>query len=275
MSNQPRSSGGAVRNLRAMFEQQDGSLTPPLAPAQDSSRTRQRGTANGLFRTKLRPRTDISSSRAVSAPINSILVTTPTAQYGKSSISYEKCDPQNDSPMARNPYAGLSAGPDPYTNGSSYGAPSVASSTEEYDPYGDRYGTPPISTASSSRDRRGGAGRTGGYGGFYDDSNGSAPAVQPAAQQQDRFDGYGQRSEDEPPARASPNRRPYASERNNARGYREDRSDADSDRSRGPDYRRGGERFISNGNGSSEVAVGRSRGAVRGGGDGTRQIEGQ
>lgn len=289
MPTQSRSAGGGVRNLRAMFEQKDGSSTAPLRPppASQPSPTILAAPVNGLFRPFLRSGgTDTLSSRTVSNPAPAIQISTETSssrtiQEVKYNIPRKKCDVQTDRLMARNPYAGLSASSDPYTNGGSYGtspvsSASLAPSTEEYDPYGDRYGTPPISNASSSRERRGGGGRTGGYGGFYEDDRGSAPAVQPAAQQQDRFDGYGQRSEDEPPVRVSPNRRAYAAERGNARGYRDDRSDGDSERSRGPEYRRGGERSNNtNGNGAGDLPVGRSRGAARGGGDGTRQIEGQ
>jgi hypothetical protein len=182
--------------------------------------------------------------------------------------------------MARNPYAGLGASTDPYTNGNGYGAPAPSRTSEDYDPYGDVYGTP--LTPSTSADRERPAGRSGGYGGFYDSGSGPAPAVQPAPQQQDRYDGYGRQSEDEPPPpRASPNRRPMISERSSARGYRQDRSDTDlegSRSSRAPEYRRGGgERAFSSTNGSSNDAIiPRIRGDLgRGGGDGTRQIDGK
>src|SRR5271156_6308344 len=92
--------------------------------------------------------------------------------------------------MARNPYAGVGGGSDPYLNGNSYGTSTTnaGSSVDDYDPYGDRYGTPPIPATSSARDRRGV--RAGGYGSFYENSNGSVPAVQSAAQQNLQQDGY-------------------------------------------------------------------------------------
>lgn len=173
--------------------------------------------------------------------------------------------------MARNPYAGVGASTDPYANGS---APFLA--TDDYDPYGERYGTPPIPSASSSRERR--QGRTGGYGGFYENSGGAPPAVQPVAQQMQSQDGYRSRTPEDPVPFQSP-RRAMGGDQNNARRFREDRPDAEPiDAARNRDYRRGAERMYSNGNGSAgELVVGRSRGNGRIGnvGDGTRQIEGQ
>jgi len=283
-----------VRNLRAKFEQKEDArpVVPerPLAPSTSGGApvVWGKGIGLGLFRADVPSQAVSMSAAKTSKTIRNLeylglqstdisnLKAPPVPKVSKAtlSISKEKCDVQSDNLMARNPYSGLSANTDPYTNGnSSYGASTTSSITEEYDPYGDRYGTPPISS-SSSRERRGG--RTGGYGGFYEDSNRPAPAVPPAAQQQDRFDGYGQRSEEEPIARSSPNRRPYVSGRSNARNYIQDRSDADSEGSRGPEYRRGGERRVANGNShSNDLAVDRSRGVPGGGGDGTRQIEGQ
>lgn len=176
--------------------------------------------------------------------------------------------------MARNPYAGTGGGSDPYTNGNSYGIPTTntASRADDYDPYGDRYGTPPIPATSSARDRRGV--RAGGYGGFYENSNGSAPAVQPAPQQAPQQDGYSSGPSSEPVPVRSPRRNAGSDQ---ARRYRQERGDAESSEgSRGPEFRRVAERHYQNGSAASgDVVVGRSRGNGRGGGDGTRQIEGQ
>src|SRR5271169_1293688 len=100
--------------------------------------------------------------------------------------------------MARNPYAGVGGGSDPYTNGNSYGTSTTNanSGADDYDPYGDRYGTPPIPATNSARDRRGV--RAGGYGGFYETNNGSAPAVQSTAQQAQQQDGYSSGPSSEP-----------------------------------------------------------------------------
>lgn len=179
--------------------------------------------------------------------------------------------------MARNPYAGVGGGSDPYVNGDSYGTSTTnaTSGADDYDPYGERYGTPPIPATSSARDRRGV--RAGGYGGFYENSNGSAPALLPAIQQVQQPDGYGSGLENEPVPVRSPRR---AGGSDQARRYRQDPGDAESSEgSRGPEYReyrRAQERQYQNGGETSgDLAVGRSRGNGRGGGDGTRQIEGE
>ena len=176
--------------------------------------------------------------------------------------------------MARNPYAGLGGDSDPYTNGNGYGASLsiTASSTDDYDPYGERYGTPPIASANTGRDRR--AARTGGYGSFYANSNGSnssAQAVQPDIPPARQREGYGGTAGEERVPVRSP-RRPAGSDQS-AR-YRQDRGDVESSEgSRGPEYRRGGGREYRNGSGVSNDLVGRSRGNGTQGGDGTRQIE--
>src|SRR5450432_2719210 len=156
--------------------------------------------------------------------------------------------------MARNPYAGLGGGSDPYTNGNGYGssATSTPSITDDYDPYGERYGTPPIAAAASTqRDRRGA--RAGGYGGFYENSNGSAPTARPVAQQPQQpqqpqqHERYGGEGMDQPLPVRSPRRRGGSDQ---SRGYRE-RTDAEpSESNRGPDYRRGGDRRYQNGSGN-------------------------
>ncbi|KFY48382.1 hypothetical protein V495_01387 [Pseudogymnoascus sp. VKM F-4514 (FW-929)] len=59
--------------------------------------------------------------------------------------------------MAQNPYAGFNASADPYTAGDTLAASSpnpsrdrspgaTSTNTDDYDPYGDRYGTPPLGT---------------------------------------------------------------------------------------------------------------------------------
>ncbi len=176
--------------------------------------------------------------------------------------------------MARNPYVGLGSGADLYTNGNGYGTSTTISAggTDEYDPYGDRYGTPPIAAANTGRDRR--AARTGGYGGFYENSNGSSPAAQSTGRRE-QSDGYGTSPGDGPLPVRSP-RRPGGPDQSTGRGYRQDRGDADSSGgSRGAEYRRGADRQYQNGGeAGNDSAMGRSRGVPRGGGDGTRQIEG-
>jgi len=182
--------------------------------------------------------------------------------------------------MSRNPYADVGAGADPYVNGNGYRAHAPA--TDDYDPYGERYGTPPTGASNATRDRRAGGsggrgggrgdGRAGGYGGFYENSNGSAPAVQAVAGNAEYGnDGYG---EDPAPPR-SPRRN--ATSANNNRRQRQEYGNAGSeDRNPSFEYRRGGERQYTNGNGlGNELVVGRNRGNARSGGDGTRQIEGQ
>jgi hypothetical protein len=184
--------------------------------------------------------------------------------------------------MSRNPYANSSAGADPYTNGNGYGAPAQApatSATDDYDPYGDRYGTPPIPSSGGGRDRR--AGRSGGYGGFYD-GNGSSPGVQTTAQQPQPQNDYG-RAADEPAPMRSP-RRPAAVDPAAGRRYRPDRGDGggSGDSGRGAEYRRGAERLNPNatptmsneGMTSRNRTNGRTGGTSVTGGDGTRQIEG-
>jgi len=174
--------------------------------------------------------------------------------------------------MARNPYAGMRGDADPYTNGNPYAASSTAPvpGTDDYDPYGERYGTPPITSASASRDRR--AARAGGYGGFYENSNGSSSSalgVQPAPPQAQMLEGYGRgRGEEPPPMRSS--RRPAGLEP--VRTYMEEADSSEG--SRGPEYRRGVERQYQNGGIRNDSASSRNRSNGRGGGDGTRQIEG-
>ncbi|KAI9746344.1 MAG: hypothetical protein M1818_000056 [Claussenomyces sp. TS43310] len=180
--------------------------------------------------------------------------------------------------MARNPYARLGdeAG-DPYTNG--YETSHTTPSTDDYDPYGERYNTPPLPPASPARDRRGG--RTGGYGGFESNNNQYAPPVQQTTQPTppEGHDRYGSRSLDDPPPTRSP-RRPAAVESGAARRYREERSQGgsgDSSRSRGADStRRHAERLNTKGDGHSNglpVSRNRGNGSAVGSGDGTRQIE--
>lgn len=176
--------------------------------------------------------------------------------------------------MAHNPYAGPGSGADPYSNNNGYGTSTTISAggTDDYDPYGDRYGTPPIAASSAGRDRR--AARTGGYGGFYENSNGSSPAVQSSGRRE-QSDGYGTSPGDGPLPVRSP-RRPAISDQSTGRGYRQDRGDADpSGGSRGAEQRRGIDHQYQNGGlAGNGGATGRTRGVPRGGGDGTRQIEG-
>jgi hypothetical protein len=173
--------------------------------------------------------------------------------------------------MSRNPYSGLGANTDINSNGNSYGASTASPATDDYDPYGERYGTPPIGSVIGGR--RGG--RTGGYGGFYENSNGSATISQ-QSQQSERYDGYGSRTSEES-ALVRSSRRPGGSGPNNARRIRQDHGDADSSEgSRGPEYRRGGERSRQNDDGANAgVALSLSGENGGGGGDGTRQIDGQ
>lgn len=180
--------------------------------------------------------------------------------------------------MSRNPYASSSATADPYTNGNGYRVATQAPSStanDDYDPYGDRYGTPPIPSTSAARDRR--AGRTGGYGGFFD-SNGTAPSARSVSPQPQPQNDYG-RAVDEPGQMRSP-RRPAAVEPAGNRRYRTERGDdgGSADTSRSPDYRRGGERLNPSGPSvaNNELMASRNRSNGRAvGGDGTRQIEGQ
>lgn len=182
--------------------------------------------------------------------------------------------------MARNPYAGLSTATDLYTNGNGYAEPEPAPAAD-YDPYGERYGTPPIPAA---RDVRRAPARTDGYGGFGDESNGPSPAVRPQ-EQYSRQEGYGQRVVVDQPAPTRSPRRPAAIDGANARSYRSQRSEgsADSGNRGPPSYGRPSERLNPNGNASSIENVTppapRNRGngiyGRSGGGDGTRQIEGQ
>lgn len=169
--------------------------------------------------------------------------------------------------MARNPYAGV-GNADPYTNGNGYGGLNAARSpgrrsNEDYDPYGDRYGSPPNSR--DERDRR--PARNGGYAGFGGPANGSAPAVQPVASRQAAggygYDGYNSRPDEQAPPRSP--RRPRVPDPRPRQdgGY--------GDPGRMPDARRRGDRQYVNGNdGGNTMASNRNRGATRG----TRQIEG-
>lgn len=117
--------------------------------------------------------------------------------------------------MAQNPYAGFNASADPYTNGDGLAAspnppqsrsPGGTSSTDDYDPYGDRYGTAPIATSNSSsnslsnpnRERRAGP-RAGGDGGFYANNNGSAPSINSSPKPSYPYDGRENRSRENLP----------------------------------------------------------------------------
>jgi hypothetical protein len=166
--------------------------------------------------------------------------------------------------MSRIPYSGLSANTDPNLNSNSY---------DDYDPYGERYGTPPIGGATSGR--RGGM-RAGGYGGFYENSNGSASVLQPISQpsqQPERYDGYsGGASEESAPAQSA--RWLGGPNSNNVRRIRPDGRDTDSSEgSRGPEYRGAEPSRQNDGTAGNDVALGRgTNGKV--GGDGTRQIDG-
>lgn len=182
--------------------------------------------------------------------------------------------------MARNPYAGLGTARDPYTNGyaTSDAPPSTA---DDYDPYGERYNTPPIPSTSAARDRKGT--RTGGYGGFENNNESVVTPQQiPQPTPPDGQSAYGSRPiEDLPPTRSPRRERLAAVEPGPGRRYREERSQggsADNGRSRNAEPRRPAERFNPRGIGSSggDPTVGRSRpnGRNIGVGDGTRQIEG-
>jgi hypothetical protein len=215
--------------------------------------------------------------------------------------------------MASNPYAGLNANSDPYTNGDGIGAtlagpisvpdrnPASSPSSDDYDPYGERYGTPPISAASSvsARERRGA--RTGGYGGFYANGSGNngsgtnmnVQAPRRSNESEERRDAYGGTNvgarlrDDGAPPRSQ--RRPSAAnegpvERERRLGGRNEASTLPPDFGAGRDFRRpsaGPDRGYSNqSNGynnaqRSERAKPIGISAAAGGGDGTRQIEGQ
>jgi hypothetical protein len=180
--------------------------------------------------------------------------------------------------MARNPYAGSGGGSDPYTNGTGHGGPATgtAPGTDDYDPYGERYGTPPITTATAARDRR--AARAGGYGNFYENSNGSSSSGLPLQSnaQPTQPEGYGSGTGEETIPGRSP-RRHGAGGSGQSRRYRQElgAESSEGSRSRGPEYRRGAERQDQNESRSTDdVLVSRTRRNGISGGDGTRQIEG-
>jgi hypothetical protein len=185
--------------------------------------------------------------------------------------------------MARNPYASFNASADPYTNGDGLGAPSsqppsrspaATPSTDEYDPYGDRYGAPPINT-SSSRERRPGP-RAGGYGGFNPNSNGSGPGVQAPPQQlqqQDGRDPYSNRSRENSGARSQ--RRPSEESRRFRNEVDGNMPPPEMPATRNFTRPNTGERTYSGNNGmNNNSSRDRTQGTSRNGGDGTRQIEG-
>ncbi|OBT53382.1 hypothetical protein VE04_05347 [Pseudogymnoascus sp. 24MN13] len=161
--------------------------------------------------------------------------------------------------MAQNPYAGFNASADPYTQSSDSLAaatpnpprersPGATPSTDDYDPYGDRYGTPPLGTpppqqaANREQQRRAprpppGRGRTGGYGGFYAQSIAPAGSAGPSPkqplpvprapqqQQQQVYGGRDNRSRENLPAPRSRRRRTTSDE---SRGFRNGASDGGS-----------------------------------------------
>lgn len=190
--------------------------------------------------------------------------------------------------MARNPYAGL-GGADPYTNGNGYGAPTRSGSNDDYD----------ARTPSSGSSR---PARSGGYGGFFEGSNGAAPAVQPVASRPSQDSvrtrpsqdsarprpsqdsgrgeyGYGARTPVEQAPPRSP-RRPRMPDGPSSSDRRR-RPDGSGDSGRA-DYRRGPERQYTSGGsgGQGDMMAPRSRMAgnrnnAGTGGDGTKQIEGK
>lgn len=210
--------------------------------------------------------------------------------------------------MAQNPYAGFNASADPYTKSSDSLAatpnpprersPGATSSTDEYDPYGDRYGTPPLGTPSPSQtanreqQRRApqppAQGRAGGYGGFYAQSIAPAGSAGPSPKQplpvpvprsqsqQQPYGGRDNRSRENLPAPAQQAQRRPSDE---SRGFRNGGSDGSMRPPDGPaarEFRKPsmGERSYSGGPNNS-VARDRERAVTRGGGgSGTRQIEG-
>lgn len=162
--------------------------------------------------------------------------------------------------MARNPYSGV-GNADPYTNGNGYGGLGGTSRSNEgeYDPYGERYGSPP--TTNGERDRR--PARNGAYGGFGD----PPPAVQPVTSRQPpggySYDTYNSRPEEPAPPRSPRRVRMPESRMRQDGGYGDTNT------------RRRGERQYTNGDDDGNALVSnRNRGATRGG-SGARQIGGR
>lgn len=208
--------------------------------------------------------------------------------------------------MAQNPYAGFNASADPYTQSSESLAatsnpprersPGATSSIDDYDPYGDRYGTPPLGTPppqsssqqNGNRDRRAappGPGRTGGYGGFYANSispAGSAgpppkqPLPVPRLQQQPPQQPYGGRGNGSRENLGAPQTQRRPSDESRRRNGGSDGSMRPPDGPATRDFRKPsiGERSYSGGPNNSASRE-RERSVTRGGGgSGTRQIEG-
>lgn len=206
--------------------------------------------------------------------------------------------------MAQNPYAGFNASADPYTQGDSLTAssnpprersPGATTSTDDYDPYGDRYGTPPLGTppapsqGANREQRRPGTGpgapRTGGYGGFYANNvspaGGAGPSPKqplpvPRSQPQQLMYGGANRSRENLPApQAQTQRRPSDESRRLRNGV----SDGNMRSPDGPaarEFRKPSMGDRSYSGGSNNLAPrDRERAPTRGGGgSGTRQIEG-
>lgn len=175
--------------------------------------------------------------------------------------------------MAGNPYAAYNTANDPYTNGNNYGA-AESTPTDDYDPYGDRYGTPPVPAARDARR----AARTGGYGGFVEDNVISTPLAR--SEQPSRQDGLGSQADELPTPMRSP-RRPAAMNGDTVRSYRSQRSQGsiDGGSRTAPTYGRPQDRLAPNGNGLTDEYMSTSAPRIRNngvysGGDGTRQIEG-
>lgn len=201
--------------------------------------------------------------------------------------------------MAQNPYAGFNASADPYTQGESLAAtpnpprersPGATSNTDDYDPYGDRYGTPPLGTPppsqNANRERRaappGPGPRAGGYGGFYANSISPAASANPSPKQ--------------PPPRSQPPQQPYGGRDNRSRenleapqGQRRPSDESRRVRNGGSDgsmrppdgpatreFRKPsmGERSYSGGPNNSAPRDRERAVTSGGGGSGTRQIEG-
>lgn len=185
--------------------------------------------------------------------------------------------------MSRNPYAGLSTTDDPYTSQNGYGAPAVASSTDDYTSYGaNRYVNVPPAAASESNGR---AVRQGGYGGFGEPVRSSArDRISQASyngsriteEDTDAMQQYGDPVLESPPRRAAVrdgggmNGRPIRQRPNgdsgagrpNGLGLDNEAMDVYVPPPRARNNR--------NGNGYGGVAN-----QMSGGGDGTRQIQGE